>query len=238
MERRVDAAAKRIPNPQPLIPMPPFRAVVFDMDGLMFNTEDVYTLVGTELLRRRGHEFTEELKHEMMGLPPRESFEAMIRRHGLQETWQELVPESNAIFIRLLHDHLAMLPGLPELLDALEAAGTPKAIATSSGRELLEACLAPFDLARRFQFTLTAEDITHGKPHPEVYLRAADRFRIRPAQMLVLEDSQNGCRAAAAAGAFTVAVPGEHSRGQDFSMASLVVDSLADPRLYALIDLA
>jgi HAD superfamily hydrolase (TIGR01509 family) len=214
-----------------------FRAVVFDMDGLMFNTEDVYTLVGSELLRRRGREFTEELKHEMMGLPPKESFEAMIRSEGLDDTWQELLPESNAIFIRLLHDHLAMLPGLPQLLDALESASTPKAIATSSGRELLEACLTPFDLARRFQFILTAEDITHGKPHAEVYLTAAERFGLRPAQMLVLEDSQNGCRAAAAAGAFTVAVPGDHSRGQDFSMASLVVDSLADPRLYAVLGL-
>jgi HAD superfamily hydrolase (TIGR01509 family) len=208
------------------------------MDGLMFNSEDVYTLVGTELLRRRGYEFAADLKDAMMGLPPRPSFELMIRRHGLSESWQELREESNGIFIELLPAHLALMPGLPELLAALESAGIPKAIATSSGRELAYACLAPFHLAGRFQFILTAEDITRGKPDPEVYLVAAARFGVAPGEMLVLEDSQNGCCAAAAAGAFTVAVPGEHSRRQDFSVASLVVNSLADPRLYDALGLS
>jgi HAD superfamily hydrolase (TIGR01509 family) len=217
--------------------MPRFRAVVFDMDGLMFNTEDVYTLVGTELLRRRGYEFTAALKDAMMGLPPQPSMEAMIRWHGLRETWEELVQESNQIFVELLHVHLAVMPGLLELLDALEAAGIPKAIATSSGRELMQACVSPFDLERRFQFVLTAEDIVQGKPHPEIYLKAAARFGVPPAAMLVLEDSQNGCRAAAAAGAFAVAVPGEHSREHDFGVASLVIDTLCDPRLYEVLGL-
>ena len=117
-------------------------------------------------------------------------------------------------------------------------AGIPKAIATSSGRRLTEACLAPFQLAPRFRFILTSEDITRGKPDPEIYLLAARRFGVPPAEMLVLEDSQNGCRAAAAAGAFTVAVPGEHSRRQDFSVANLVIESLADRRLYEVLGIS
>ncbi|MGO8689033.1 MAG: HAD family hydrolase [Thermoguttaceae bacterium] len=212
-------------------------AVVFDMDGLMFNSEDIYTLAGAELLRRRGREFTAELKDAMMGIPPRESFEIMIRHHGLPESWDVLARESNEIFLALLPEHLALMPGLLELLDALEKAGTAKAIATSSGRRLTDACLGPFDLARRFQFVLTSEDITHGKPHPEIYLTAAKRFGVPPSRMIVLEDSQNGCRSGAAAGARVVAVPGQHSRSHDFSVASLVVDSLADRRLYALLGL-
>ena len=125
-----------------------------------------------------------------------------------------------------------MMPGLLELLDALERAGIPKAICTSSSRELVAACLRPFNLRGRFEFVLAAEDIVHGKPHPEIYLTAARRFGIPPAEMLVLEDSENGCLSAAAAGAYVLAVPGRHSREQDFSMASLVVESLADRRLY------
>jgi HAD superfamily hydrolase (TIGR01509 family) len=217
--------------------MPAVKAVVFDMDGLMFNTEDVYTSVGGELLGRRGREFTAELKTAMMGLPPRPSFEAMIRACGLSESWEALSAESNEIFLAMLPGRLSMLPGLSELLDALERASIPKAIATSSARRLAEACLAPFDLARRFRFILTAEDIARGKPHPEIYQTAARRFGAPPQEMLVLEDSQNGCRAAAAAGAFAVAVPGEHSRGQDFSVARLVIDGLGDPRLYAALGL-
>ena len=68
------------------------------------------------------------------------------------------------------------MPGLIELLDALEAADIPKAIATSSARALLDACLTRFDMHRRFSFFLTAEDVTHGKPNPEIYLTAAARF--------------------------------------------------------------
>jgi HAD superfamily hydrolase (TIGR01509 family) len=213
------------------------KAVVFDMDGLIFNTEDVYTLVGTELLRRRGHYFTPELKNEMMGLTPQTSFEIMIRRCNLRETWRELAAESNILFIGLLDEHLAPMPGLMDLLAALEDAGIPKAIATSSARTLLDACLAHFDMHRRFRFFLTAENIAHGKPDPEIYLTAAARFDLNPDELLVLEDSQNGCKAAAAAGAFTVAVPAPHSRTQDFSSASMVVENLSDPRLYKVLDL-
>ena len=97
------------------------RAVVFDMDGLMFNTEDVYTLVGTELLRRRGREFTAELKNAMMGLQPQSAFETMIAPLPLSDTWQELAAESNRLFLDLLDGRLAMMPGLVELLDALGA---------------------------------------------------------------------------------------------------------------------
>lgn len=211
------------------------RAVVFDMDGLMFNTEDVYTLVGSELLRRRGCEFTGELKNKIMGMRPQPAFETIIRCCGLDDTWQAMVAESNRLFLELLDGRLAPMPGLLELLDALERAGIPKAIGTSSSRELVEACLRPFDMSARFEFILAAEDIVHGKPHPEIYLKSAERFAVPPAEMAVLEDSENGCRAAAAAGAYAVAVPGEHSRNQDFSVASLVVDSLADPRLYEKI---
>ena len=211
-------------------------AVVFDMDGLMFNTEDVYYQVGCELLRRRGREFTKELSDAMMGRPPQPSFELMIQWHSLTDTWQQLSAESEQVFVELLDGRLAPMDGLLDLLDRLECAGLPKAICTSSSRNVLTAVLSRMEMEPRFQFTLTAEDIVCGKPHPEIYLKAAGRFGIRPDQMLVLEDSQTGCRSAAAAGAYVVAVPGEHSRNQDFGVADLVVDSLADPRLYDVLN--
>ena len=78
------------------------KAVTFDMDGLMFNSEDVYTLAGTELLRRRGLRFTADLKDAMMGLPPQKAFEAMIAVHALEEPWHALAAESDAIYLALL----------------------------------------------------------------------------------------------------------------------------------------
>ena len=205
------------------------------MEGLIFDTENIYTMAGTELLRRRGHPFPDELKSEMMGLQPQPAFNKMIRWHSLDEPWEELAVESNELFVGMLDEHLATMPGVFELLDALEAADIPKAIGTSSPRKLVNACLSPFDLQRRFAFILTAEDVSHGKPDPEIYLTAAARFGLSAEQTLVLEDSRNGCLAAVAAGAFTVAVPSEHSRTHDFSAASLVVDSLSDARLYEVL---
>jgi len=217
--------------------MTPPRAVIFDLDGLMFNTEHVYFQVGTELLRRRGREYTRELNDAIMGLPPQACFETMIRWHRLEERWEAMEAESDGVFVAMLDKYLAPMPGLLELLDALEAAGIPKAICTSSGRRPLDAVLARFQMEPRFQFMLTAEDITHGKPHPEIYLKAVDRLGLAPQEVLVLEDSQTGCRAAADAGAVVVAVPNEYSRNQDFGVASLVVESLADRRLYELLGL-
>lgn len=213
------------------------RAVVFDLDGLMFNTEELYQDVGSELLRRRDREFTKELLDQMMGRPGRISLQLMIDWHQLEATVDQLEQETDEIFVDILATRLAPMPGLLELLAALEAANLPKAIATSSRLGFVETVLSRFDLQRRFRFILSAEDVVEGKPHPEIYLKAAARFGLPPAEVVVLEDSQNGCAAAVAAGTIAVAVPGGHSLSHNFAGARLSVDSLADPRLYALIGL-
>jgi HAD superfamily hydrolase (TIGR01509 family) len=214
------------------------RAVVFDLDGLLFNTEELHTDVGVEVLRRRGRQFTGELKDAMMGRPGRVALQVMIDHHGLPDTAADLYAECDLIFADILDARLALMPGVSQLLLALEAAGLPKAIATSSSRAFVTNVLSRFNLEPRFDFILTAEDVVHGKPHPEIYLKAAARLGHPPTDVLVLEDSHNGCKAAAAAGAFAVAVPGGPSLKHDFSFASLVVESLADPRLYDVLGLS
>jgi HAD superfamily hydrolase (TIGR01509 family) len=129
------------------------------------------------------------------------------------------------------------MPGLIELLEALEANQIPKAIATSSRLPVVLRMLDHFGWRDRFNFILTSADVLHGKPNPEIYLKAADRHGIAPAAMLVLEDSHNGCRAAIDAGAHAVAVPGDHSRRHDFTGAQFIANTLADPRLYELLEI-
>ncbi|HUE74731.1 MAG TPA: HAD family phosphatase [Pirellulaceae bacterium] len=223
-------------NPQSSIRNPQsLKAVVFDLDGLMFNTEELYIDVGTELLRRRGKTFGKELLDKMMGRPSAIALQFMIDEHALTATVKELLAETDEIFPDILRTRLMPMPGLLELLDALERHNISKAIATSSRRLFVDRVLTPFGFHSRFAFILTSEDIVHGKPHPEIYLKAAAQHGVAPQQMLVLEDSQNGLRAAVAAGAIAVAVPGDHSRSHDFTGAALVADSLLDARLYALL---
>jgi len=220
--------------------MPPskrLQAVVFDLDGLLFNTEELYNFVGSELLARRGKDFPPELLHQIMGRPQPIALQLMIDWHGLDTTVEILAAETEQVFGEILEHRLEFMPGAVELLAALEAADIPKAIATSSGRKFTRNILGRFQLEPRFSFILTCENVAHGKPNPEIYLRAAKEFNVAPGEMMVLEDSQNGCRAGVAAGAFAVAVPTGPSAKHDFTGAAIVAETLADPRIYEALQL-
>ncbi len=218
-------------------PDEPILGVVFDLDGLIFNTEELYEQVGAEVLRRRGRQFNEELLHRMMGRPGAVALQMMIDHHDLPETVEQLAAESMEIFQAVLETQLATMPGVLELVAALEAADLPKGVATSSSRAFAHDVLGRFNLLDRFAFVLAAEDIREGKPHPEIYQAAGERLGLPTGRIMVLEDSQNGCRAAVAAGAYTVAAPAGLSRSHDFAGAALVADTLCDRRIYEALGL-
>jgi HAD superfamily hydrolase (TIGR01509 family) len=220
-----------------MLPAKRLKAVVFDLDGLLFNTEELYNFVGMELLGRRGKDFPPELLHQIMGRPQPVALQLMIDFHSLDATVEMLAAETEVVFAEILDQRLEFMPGAADLLTALESAGIPKAIATSSGRKFVTGILGRFKLEPHFAFVLTCEDVTQGKPNPEVYLLAAQKFGVSPEEMMVLEDSQNGCKAAVAAGAFAVAVPAGPSAKHDFAGAALTAESLADRRIYEAIRL-
>ena len=212
------------------------KAVVFDMDGLMLNTEDLYDVVGSQLLARRGLTFSQYLKRAMMGRKATEAFAVLRAECGLTDSIDSLIIESDELMCHVLDsgDHLALMPGLSPLLELLEAKTIPKAVATSSSRQFAERVLGAFDLAQRFEFVLCGDDVRQGKPNPEIYLAAAARLAISPTEMIVLEDSVLGSRAAVAAGAFTVAVPSQQTLSGDFDHVHLVVTSLESADLTRL----
>ena len=223
------------PTTRPLVAVP--RGVTFDLDGLLVNTEELYQDVGTELLRRRGKTFEPDLLDRMMGRPQQVSLGIMIDWHGLSDSVERLAEETREIFVSLLDTRLAPMPGAVSLIDGLTAAGVPFGVATSSGPDFAHDVLGRVGLLERMGFVLTCDDVREGKPAPEIYLAAAGRLGVAPDRMLVLEDSQAGCRAAVAAGAVAVAVPGGHSLRHDFSGAAFVAESLADERIYAALGL-
>lgn len=214
---------------------PAIAAVAFDLDGLLVNTEELYQDVGSEILRRRGRSFDADLLDAMMGRPQQVALATMIEWHSLEDTVETLAAETKEIFESLLDTRLAPMPGALDLIARLEQQGLPKGVATSSGPDFAEDVLGRVQLYDRLAFVLTSADVTEGKPHPEIYQTAAARHGVRPEQMLVFEDSAAGCRAAVAAGAVVVAVPGGHSRRHDFSGAHLIAESLADPRIHHLL---
>ena len=213
-----------------------FRAVAFDMDGLMFNTEAVYWKTASTLLARRGEVYTKELDHAAMGRPAKDCFKLFIETFGFSETWQELQSESESLFLNFLGKGFSTMPGLLELLDHLEQRNIPKGICTSSDSRIASEVLRrKNDVSRRFDFVLTVDDIARGKPAPDIYLKAAERFSIEPSEMLVLEDSVAGCTAAHHAGAFAIAVRTEHNALCEFTDAKIVVAALNDPQIIQLL---
>ncbi len=205
----------------------PLQAVVFDLDGLMFNTEELYEEVGARMLGRRGKEFTQALLDAMMGRPTPVALQIMIDWHQLDATVTQLEAETDDLFPAILDARLETMPGLLELLDALEKSGIPAAVATSSRLPFVQDVLGRFRLEPRFQFLLTAENVSQGKPHPEIYETACAHLDLPPSHVMVLEDSENGCRAAVAAGTYAVAVPGKHSARHDFSGCRFIARSLS-----------
>jgi HAD superfamily hydrolase (TIGR01509 family) len=218
------------------MPHPPIRAVCFDLDGLMFNTEHVFFDAGGELLRRRGKEMTIDVMNVLIGSRPYESFKALVEYLELTDDPMELLAESRVIFDAMLLTRLAPMPGLLTLLDLIDQRGLPKGVATSSPRLYLHTVLDRFELRPRFPMTLTAEDVTLGKPNPEIYLKAAAALGVKPDEMLVLEDSQAGTTAGVAAGAHVVSVPHEFTAAHDFRGAKHVAQGLSDPYILQLLE--
>lgn len=213
----------------------PIRAVAFDMDGLLVNTEELYTHVGSSILARRGKQFSDELKNAMTGLPGPHAFSIMIEREKLSDTIEVLEAESQAIFHDILPKKLRLLSGVEPLLDRLDQLGLPKCVATSSSPQFAQTVLSAVKIIHRFQFIITTDDVDRGKPHPDIYLAAARRMSVEPQQMAVLDDSHHGCRAGINSGACTIAVPGPHSTSHDFTGVCLVAESLLDPAIYGLL---
>jgi HAD superfamily hydrolase (TIGR01509 family) len=211
------------------------RAVVFDLDGLMFDTEALYHRITSELLAEKGKAFTAEIMRAMIGRRAPEAGLALKKLAGLDESVDDLLATIRQRFHAQLEVAVHPTPGLFVLLDRLRDAELPLAVATSSQRAYAEELLQSHGLRSRFEFILASEDVAQGKPDPEIYLAAVGRLGVAPASVLVLEDSPPGIIAAKAAGTFAVGIPHDHSPADALEPADLIVDRLDDPSLLRLI---
>lgn len=214
----------------------PIRAVAFDLDGLMFDTEALFVRVLRGFLEGRGRSLNPEIMAAMIGRRAADAYPAFKRLTGFDDTPEQLLAELRGRFTAEVDSAVHPTPGLIALLAHLEKRGIPRAVATSSRREYAEGLIVRHGLRSHYAFLLGAEDVTRGKPDPEIYLTAASRLGIEPANLLVLEDSPTGVAAGKAAGAFVAGVPHEHSPAGGLTAADLIVPRLDDPALFARID--
>jgi HAD superfamily hydrolase (TIGR01509 family) len=213
-------------------------AVVFDLDGVIVDSEQVWNEVREALVRERGGRWHERAQADMMGMSSVEWSAYMNDQLGLAEPPDEINDE---VVRRMLERYRTDLPLLPGAVEAVErlAARYPLAVASSSNRPLIKAVLESAGLARYFRATVSSEEVPRGKPAPDVYLEAARRLGVAPDRCAAIEDSSNGIRSAKAAEMRVLVLPNAHYPPADdaLGLADVVLSAL-DELTPELVDAA
>lgn len=194
------------------------QAVIFDMDGLLVDSEPVWQEVEDGLLARRGYDLDPQIRHGLIGMRMADFWGAMVREYQIPEAPETLISEVTADMVTAIPGHVDQRPGAQELLDFLHQRGVPCAIASSSPMPIIEAVVESEGWHGYFEAFVSGDQVPNGKPAPDIYLEAARLLGVDPARCLSLEDSRNGARAAVAAGTVCYAVPDlSHGHPDQFS---------------------
>ena len=213
--------------------MPLARQVVFDLDGVIADSEPLHERANDLYVERAGLTLDEGLRDEMMGRRVRELTDVLAAQLG--QPPDQVFAEREAIFWELLEgEGVQAMPGLDKAVARLTAAAVPLAVVSSGTSDYVEFVLRWLGVRGAFQVVVSGEEVRRGKPDPEGYLLAARLLRAEPADCVALEDTFHGIAAARAAGMHAVAIPNALTAGTDFSAADAVVDDLEAAVAYVL----
>jgi len=214
-------------------------AVIFDLDGVLIDSEQVWNDARRQLTEESGGAWREDAQRAMMGMSSLEWSRYMREQLDVPMSPQEISTAVVERLERLYREHLPLLPGARASVTSL-AARWPLALATSANRRIIALVLALSGLGDCFQATVSSEEVARGKPAPDVYEQAAHRLACPPASCAAVEDSTNGIRAAASAGMFVVAIPNRAFPPEPTALAraTLVLSSLESltPTAVAALD--
>ena len=203
-------------------------AVVFDLDGVLLDSEQVWDEVRAQLVRERGGRWHDRAQRDMMGMSSREWSRYMQDELGVPEPPDQISAEVVRRLEARYRRRLPLLPGAREAVERL-AALWPLGLASSSNRELIDFALELMGVAQLFRAAVSSEEVARGKPAPDVYLEAASRLGVEPSRAAAIEDSHNGILAAKAAGMRVIAIPNPHFPPSEDALAraELVLSSLS-----------
>ena len=217
------------------------RAVLFDMDGLIVDTEPIHFQAFREYLKQFKVEMPESLMRAFVGFSEAENMRDLKEKYGIETPVEEMVLGRRAIYLNLVQtEPLTVFPGFWELTEEVGKRGLKQAVVSSSTRDQVETVLPRLFEMRPdlrgpdsyFDAVVTGSDITHTKPAPDIYLLAAEKIGLPPEECLAFEDTPPGLKAATSAGCTAVAVPNEYSRGLEFPGARAVIGSLGEAAQY------
>lgn len=209
----------------------PVQGLIFDMDGVLIDSEPLHLLAYQELLASWSIAYTEQDNRELLGRKELDCAKILIKRYNLEVPAEKLVQKKEAIVERLLKAQSSEQPGVSSALSAAKNLGLPMAVASSATLATINLVVDTLSIRSFFNALASGEEVEHGKPAPDVFLLAAQRLRVEPSRCLVIEDTFNGVLAAKAAGMQCIAVPCEATRHQDHSQADAMLSSLTELKL-------
>ncbi len=204
-------------------------AVVFDLDGIIIDSEHVWDEVRQRLAEERGGAWHDQASRDMMGMSSPEWSRYMRDVIGLSESPEEINAEVVRRMNEAYEEGAPLIPGAAEAVERL-AARWPLGLASSSNRELIDLVLETSGLGRFFEATVSSEEVPRGKPAPDVFLEAASRLGVEPARCAGVEASENGIHSAKAAGMRVLAIPNPQypPAGEALEVADVVVPSIGE----------
>ena len=203
-------------------------AVIFDLDGLMIDTEPLAQQAWDRVLQDHGRRLERAIFSRMIGLRLTESSRVVKAAYDLETSTTDLANKETFYMSQIMAQGIPTMPGLRRLITELERRRVPWAVATSSQRKYAVEVLGQLDLLEKCGGIAAGDEVGQGKPRPDVYLLAANRLDIDPDTCLALEDSVPGINAASAAGMLAVAVPNSETSSMNFEEAAFVYDSLLE----------
>jgi beta-phosphoglucomutase family hydrolase len=203
------------------------KAVLFDMDGVIAETEQVHIEAEKQTMLKYGVQITEEELHRYTGTTAKQTFTELIAKYKIDTTFQKIFNEKEKIMFKLLEKDADPVKGVIELLHKLKEEHVKLAVASSSHRRLVQYVLRKLEITELFDSIITAEDVSRGKPDPEIFLKSAKMLKMSPAECLVVEDAELGVEAAKSAGMKCLGYKNPHSGNQDLSKADIVTDDFS-----------
>ncbi len=217
-----------------------FKALISDLDGIIVNSEEAHFLSVQKMLKEDfGIHYTEEDNRSFIGTTDVYIFTTLEKKYPkIHSNMKKLVNRRSQFFIEIFKKQAKQpLPCVKSLFETVYKEKIPMAVGTSAAREVAEFSLKTFNLLHYFKTVVTAGGVKHGKPAPDIYLKAAKHLNVKPKDCVVLEDSEHGVEAAKAAGMKCIAIPCGPTIGQNHEKADLVVKSLCNVTLDLLASL-
>ncbi len=205
------------------------KAVIFDMDGTLIDTESISIIAWERAAEQRGLDIPEQLFYDFIGITRPAALEMLSAQLGSMEASEDVFELHKVIEDELYPEMLVLKPGAAELIRSLHERGIKLALATSTRTKQMHDKFDRFDLLQFFDAVVCGDELERSKPNPDIFLLAASRLGVDPAECAVVEDSFNGVRAGSAAGMYTVMVPDLVQPDEEISsLAREIVESLAD----------